>query len=326
MCWFLSKQDANRESGDSQSYQRSKALIAAAGPNGYSECVDSLRQSAYSSRMTSTPHILMCPPDYYGIEYEINPWMSCARQADHAQSVEQWRSLKQILEGLGAQISLMTPVNGLPDLVFTANAAMIFQRKAILSRFRHPQRQGEEEHDAAWLENAGFEVLRMPPRMSFEGAGDALFCGETLFAGYRKRSDAKSHQHVGKLVDSRVIPLELVDPYYYHLDTCFCPLTPSIAIVFPGAFDDYGRRVLKELVSDLIAVEADEAQSFACNAVVIGRTVVTNIGCPKLHTALRGYGFAAMETPLGEFVKAGGSAKCLTLRLDGEEAAAWKLS
>jgi N-dimethylarginine dimethylaminohydrolase len=232
--------------------------------------------------------------------------------------------LRQLLEGLGAGISLMAPVAGLPDLVFTANAAMIFRRQAILSQFRHPQRQGEEVHDATWLAEAGFEVLRLPPRMWFEGAGDALFCGETLFAGYRKRSDAKALQHAAKLVNARVIPLELIDPYYYHLDTCFCPLSSSLAIYFPGAFDHYGQRVLKELIPDLISVEAEEARCFACNAVVVGQTVVMNVGCPQLRAALHARGFKTLETPLGEFVKAGGSAKCLTLRLDGEEAAGWK--
>ncbi len=281
-------------------------------------------RAAYLPRMATAPQILMCPPDHFGIEYEINPWMNRERQVDHALAMTQWQTLRQVLESLGVRVSLLTPVAGLPDLVFTANAAMIFRRQAILSRFRHAQRQGEEEHDAAWLAAAGFEVLRLPPRMSFEGAGDALFCGETLFAGYRKRSDAKSHQHVGKLVNARVIPLELIDPYYYHLDTCFCPLTPAAAIYFPAAFDEYGLRVLDELVTELIPVDAEVAQSFACNAVVVGQTVVTNVGCPKLHAALHSRGFATIETPLGEFVKAGGSAKCLTLRLDGEEAATWK--
>ena len=121
-----------------------------------------------------------------------------------------------------------------------------------------------------------------------------------------------------------MIPLELVDPFFYHLDTCFCPLAPGQALWFPGAFDDYGRRVLAEVVPELIEVAADEAASFACNAVVVGHTVVTNSGCDKMHAALRSRGFAPIATPLSEFVKAGGSAKCLTLRLDGEEAAAWK--
>jgi N-dimethylarginine dimethylaminohydrolase len=272
----------------------------------------------------ANPHILMCPPDYYGIEYEINPWMSRARQADHQQAVRQWSDLKELFQSLGAKTSLLTPVAGLPDLVFTANAALIFRRRAILSRFLHPQRQGEEPHNARWLEEHGFDVERLDEAMYFEGAGDALFCGDTLFAGYRKRSDVRAHQQVARRIDCRVIPLELVDPYYYHLDTCFCPLSDDTAIAHLPAFDEYGQRALAEHLPHLIPVDADEARSFACNAVVIGTTVVLNSGCPKLESSLRKSGYATRSTPLSEFVKAGGSAKCLTLRLDGEEAAGWK--
>lgn len=265
----------------------------------------------------------MCPPDYYGIEYEINPWMSTERQADHALAIEQWRGLREKLEEAGAKISQVTPVEGLPDLVFTANAAMIFGEQAVLACFKHEQRQGEEPHFEARLAELGFEVLQPPADMSFEGAGDALFCGESLFAGYRMRSDAGSLQQIGELLGVHVLPLELVDPYYYHIDTCFCPLSPGEAIYFPDAFDDYGRKVLEEHVGNLIPVAEQEARSFACNAVVVGKTVVTNSGCPQLHDQLREAGYSPVETPLSEFVKAGGSAKCLTLRLDGEEAAGW---
>ncbi|MCA9230872.1 MAG: amidinotransferase [Planctomycetales bacterium] len=272
---------------------------------------------------STSPHILMCPPDHYGIEYEINPWMSTARQADHATAVEQWLLLRQVLVDCGAKISEVPPVAGLPDLVFTANAAIIYRQQAVLARFKHEQRQGEEPYFRQALESQGFSVSEAPGDFSLEGAGDALFCGETLFAGYRLRSDALGHQQIGAMLGVRVLPLELVDPYYYHLDTCFCPLAPDAAIYFPPAFDDYGQRVLAEHVSKLIPVEENEARCFACNAVVVGRTVVTNSGCPQLHQQLRQAGYSPQETPLSEFVKAGGSAKCLTLRLDGEEAAAW---
>jgi N-dimethylarginine dimethylaminohydrolase len=274
--------------------------------------------------MTSAPQILMCPPDYYGIEYEINPWMNTERQVDHGLAVQQWQQLRQLLEEAGATISEVQPVEGLPDLVFTANAALLYRKRAVLARFKHVQRQGEEPHFRAVLAAAGWEVLETPGDFSFEGAGDALFCGETLFAGYRMRSDAAGHQQIGQLLDVRVLPLELVDPYYYHVDTCFCPLSATEAIYFPGAFDDYGRRVLEEQIEALIPVEQREARRFACNAVVVGRTVVTNTGCPRLHNSLRDRGYEPVETALDEFVKAGGSAKCLTLRLDGEEAASWK--
>jgi N-dimethylarginine dimethylaminohydrolase len=274
--------------------------------------------------MNAQTRILMCAPDFYGIEYEINPWMNTERPTDHAIAVSQWKELRQILMENGATIELLTPVAGLPDLVFTANAALIYRDRAICSRFRHQQRQGEEQHDADWLSAHGFNVETLPEDQFFEGAGDALFCGDTLFAGYRMRSQVVSHQLVAERVGHRVIPVELVDPYYYHLDTCFCPLTAEVAAYYPGAFDDYGRQVLGEHIPTLIEVDKDEARAFACNAVVIGSTVTTNTGCPFFHEQLRAIGFTPIATPLGEFVKAGGSAKCLTLRLDGEDAASWR--
>lgn len=270
------------------------------------------------------PRILMCPPDHFGIEYEINPWMDKAHPADHQLAVEQWLSLRQILSGLGAVIEEVEPRKGLPDLVFTANAALMYGKKAVLSRFRHPQRQGEEPRFAERLEQLGFEVLRLPDDEYFEGAGDALFCGDTLFAGYRIRSTAISLQHVAALIGVQIMPLELVDDRFYHLDTCFCPLNATTALWFPAAFDDYGQQVVRSNVPNLIELVEAEAASFAANAVVVGRHVVTNTGCPRLHQQLRELGFEHHETPLSEFVKAGGSAKCLTLRLDGEEAAGWK--
>jgi N-dimethylarginine dimethylaminohydrolase len=263
----------------------------------------------------------MCPPDYYGIHYEINPWMDTRRPADQALAVRQWNGLRTLLEELGAEISLVEPVEGLPDMVFTANAAVVRGQIAVPARFRHAQRQGEQPHYQKWFADNGYEIQQLPGDGSFEGAGDALFCGDTLWAGYQTRSDALTQQHLGELLKCRVMPLELVDDRFYHLDTCFCPLAPGVAMVFLGAFDDYGRRVLTESVEQLVPVAEDEARSFACNAVVIGRDVVTNTGCDALHEALRAAGYEPHATELSEFVKAGGSAKCLTLRLDGEEAA-----
>jgi N-dimethylarginine dimethylaminohydrolase len=269
------------------------------------------------------PTILMCPPDYYGIEYEINPWMSRSRQSDPAASRRQWHSLHDLLASLGADIRLMEPVKGQPDLVFTANAGMVHRETMFLPRFRYAGRQGETAVDKAWFEAIGFKTAELPQPWNFEGAGDALFCGDTLFGGYIIRSDALAMQWIGKQIGCRVIPLQLVDSYYYHLDTCFCPLSRTEAIYFAGAFDEYGLNALKAHVPTLIPVDEEEARRFACNAVVVGRNVVTNTGCDTLSDALRMQGYVPHSTPLDEFIKAGGSAKCLTLRLDGEDAAVW---
>jgi N-dimethylarginine dimethylaminohydrolase len=269
------------------------------------------------------PTILMCPPDYYGIEYEINPWMSRSRQSDRDISRSQWQALHDLLVSLGADIRLLSPVEGLPDFVFTANAGLVWREKVFLSKFRHAARQGETPLDEAWFQSQGFETISMPERWNFEGAGDALFCGETLFAGYLIRSDAGAIQWLGKQMNCRAIPLQLVDDYYYHLDTCFCPLAENLAIYYPPAFDEYAQKVLAQHIPRLIPVRTEEAHRFACNAVVVGKHVVTNTGCPQLASDLRDLGFEPLETELGEFIKAGGSAKCLTLRLDGEDAAIW---
>ena len=265
----------------------------------------------------------MCPPDYYGIEYEINPWMSRSQQSDPKFACQQWEALNQLLQSLGAQVELMTPIKGLPDLVFTANAGLIWKNVAFLSLFRHEARQGETPVDQEWFQKSGFETIEMPDDYFFEGAGDALFCGDTLFAGYLIRSDVRAMQWVAEKMNCRVIPLQLVDDFYYHLDTCFCPISKTEAIYYPPAFDEYAQQALKEHVPHLIPVVENEAQRFACNAVVLDQSVVLNTGCPQLEKDLNERGYETYSTPLDEFIKAGGSAKCLTLRLDGERAAAW---
>jgi N-dimethylarginine dimethylaminohydrolase len=272
--------------------------------------------------MFERPAILMCPPDYFGIEYEINPWMRRDRPADHERAVAQWQGLYQLLVSLGADVRLLDPQPGWPDLVFTANAALIWRSTAFLAAFRHPARQGETPFDREWFAAHGFQTITLPEGLVFEGAGDALFCGDTLYGGYLIRSDASAFHWLAAQMNCRVIPLQLVDSRFYHLDTCFCPLDPQTAIYFPPAFDEYARHALAA-VPRLIAVQEDEAARFACNAVVLGRHVVLNTGCPQLSSDLAALGFLPHETPLDEFLKSGGSAKCLTLRLDGEEAAVW---
>jgi N-dimethylarginine dimethylaminohydrolase len=277
-------------------------------------------------KTVSAPQILMCPPDHFGIEYEINPWMNVRAGSEPERARRQWTALHDTLRELGVAVDLIEPVPGLPDLVFTANSGLVFDKLFVVSHFRFGVRQGEAPHFEKWACSRGFEVVRPPEGFRFEGAGDALFCGETLFAGYRFRSDVRSHQWIGEKLGVEVLPLELVDPRFYHLDTCFCPLAPDVALYYPGAFDEYGRSVLRDRIPHLIDVVAAEAISFSCNAVVVGKTVILNDGAPKLAQALAERNFTVRLLGFSEFIKSGGSAKCLTFRIDGEEAASWKRS
>jgi N-dimethylarginine dimethylaminohydrolase len=273
--------------------------------------------------MRQSPRVLMCPPDHYGIEYEINPWMNRSMASVRDLAFKQWRELRDALLELGVRIDEMAPQPGLPDLVFTANAGLMFGNRFFSSRFMHEVRARESPFFDAWFRDRGFEVVHWPEGMFHEGAGDALFCGEALFAGYRTRSDVRAHQWVAEQMNVRVLPLELVNPRFYHLDTCFCPLSSDEAIWFPDAFDAYGRRVVEAHVPRLLTVPESEAHRFGCNAVVVGKTVIHNSNCPHLAGDLQSWGYKSIAVELDEFLKAGGSAKCLTLRIDGEEAAPW---
>src|SRR5438093_10462190 len=245
--------------------------------------------------------------------------MSRSRGSSRESAVKQWQALVGILREIGAAVEVMTPQPGLPDLVFTANAGLVFGNRFFSSRFRHAVRARESPHFDAWFAGHDFTVEHLPDGLFFEGAGDALFCARTLFAGYRIRSDAASHQYLGKILNRLVLPLELVDPRFYHLDTCFCPVAAGAALYFPNAFDHYGRRVLETHIDKLLPVVEAEAVRFACNAVVVGKTVIVNAGSERLAADVRAWGYDVLFLELDEFIKAGGSAKCLTLRLDGED-------
>lgn len=258
----------------------------------------------------------MCPPDHYGIEYEINPWMSVRRGADRALVRQQWDGLHRFLTAeLQVRVELIAPVEGLPDMVFTANAGLVYEGRFIRSNFRYPQRAGEAAHFEAWFAERGYEVVRLPESLFFEGEGDAFIVGERLFAGYRFRSEIRSHTAISELLEKEALSLELVDPRFYHLDTCFCPLREDLVVYYPDAFDAYANRVIEATLPNRIVVTPEEALRFGCNASVIGRGVVINRGCADLGRQLKAAGYAVYEMDLSEFIKAGGSAKCLMLYL-----------
>jgi N-dimethylarginine dimethylaminohydrolase len=258
--------------------------------------------------------LLMCPPTYYGIEYEINPWMSRSHQSDRQQAQQQWEALRRLIEEqLKVEVRLVTSQPGLPDMVFTANAGLVWKNKLVSSNFRYDVRRGESPYFEAWFGDNGFEIIHLPDKCHFEGEGDVLKCGNSWFAGYHIRSDITAHQRVANIIEQEILSLELADEWFYHLDTCFCPCSEDIALFYPPAFDDYGRKVLENNIPRLIPVCYEEAARFACNAIVARQSIAMNDGCPKIREQVQSLGFDVFETPLSEFLKAGGSAKCLAL-------------
>ena len=262
-----------------------------------------------------TARLLMCAPTAYALKYVINPWMKLENAPDLKRAAQQWKELHRTLtEDMGATVKLVPQAENCPDMVFTANAALIRGRTAVLANFKHPERQVEAPHYHRWLESNGFEVLTLPQDCNFEGEGDALFVGETLLAGYARRSDFSSHQIVSEALSVPVLSLRLTDDRWYHLDTCLFPLDAETVVFYPGAFDAASADAVRSRFQTIEITET-EALRFACNAVRIGKTVALPSGCPLLTAELESRGDTVYAVEMSEFLKAGGAAKCLTLFL-----------
>ncbi|PZO23195.1 MAG: TIGR00300 family protein [Leptolyngbya foveolarum] len=267
-----------------------------------------------------TDRILMCAPHHYDVDYVINPWMEGnIHRSSRDRAEAQWNQLYEVLK-THAEVVLVEPQKGWPDMVFAANAGLVLGDQCVLSRFFHPERQGEEPHFQKWFEDNGFTVHTLPESLPFEGAGDALIdrAGHWVWAGYGFRSELDSHAYLAKWLDVEVVSLRLVDNRFYHLDTCFCPLKDGYLMYYPPAFDDYSNRLIEMRVPEdkRIVIEEVDAINFACNTVNVDRVVVMNKASEALTKALGDRGFKVVETPLTEFLKAGGAAKCLTLKVN----------
>jgi N-dimethylarginine dimethylaminohydrolase len=276
-----------------------------------------------SSELRWGRRYLMCPPAYFDVTYAINPWMTAGVAVDRELAQRQWEALVATLRAAGAEIELLAPQPGLPDLVFTANLGIVDGPTFVPASMRHAERRPETRHAIAWFREHGFAIRALSADVLQEGAGDALPFGGTLVAGHGARSSAGAYVELAQLIDGAIVALELADPRFYHVDIAFCPLDADSAIVATSALDADGARLLARLVPDPIALTPGEAAAFSANAVVVGRTVVMAACSARLRGELEARGFDPVVVDVSEFLKAGGGPRCLTLALDvrlGDEA------
>ena len=269
--------------------------------------------------MAEPTRILMCPPDHFEVDYVINPWMDGNTGSLHLDRARvQWQRLQEEIARV-AEVQLLEPEEGLPDLVFTANAGFVYGNRAVPSHFMPQERRPEEPVLKAWFADHGFEVRRLPDNVAFEGAGDALIDrgGPWVWTGYGFRTEIEAHDYLRQWFDLEVVSIRLVDPRFYHIDTCMCPLEGGYLLYHPPAFDAASRAEIERRVPPArrLPVSVENAGHFACNAVNVGDHVFMNHTQPQLVEAIEEKGFRVVQVGLSEFLKAGGSAKCLTLKL-----------
>jgi len=257
----------------------------------------------------------MCPPTYFDIEYEINPWMHQDNQVTEDTAAEQWQKLYEIYsQKLGWRIEQVDPVKGLPDMVFATDCCLILDDKIMLSSFRYPERRPETAQFEKWFRDHGYSDIKKANNF-FEGGGDTLVCGDKILAGYGFRSDIKAHDELREYFGREVVSLHIMDANFYHLDTSLAVLNDDTVAYYPGAIDQGSQERLKQAIPNLIEATLEEAKGFGLNAVSDGHTVITSNESASLLDKYRAAGFAVIGTPILEFRKSGGGVKCLTLEL-----------
>ncbi len=277
--------------------------------------------------MTQRPRFLMTDPGHFDVSYVINPWMRPDAWASHrkAEAIAASAALRQAIETAGGEVTMIPAVEGLPDLVFPANAAVVLDGKALLARFRCPERQGEEAPFRAAFERLKAkglidEIIELPDGVDHEGAGDCLW-DETrrlFWTGHGQRSHREAGDAIIAAFGQQVVALELATPQFYHLDTCFRPLTGGAVLYYPPAFTSAALAAIEAHVApaDRIVATEEDAAAFCVNAVCIGRVIVMARAPAHLRQRLEARGFSLVEVALDPFILSGGAAFCMTLRLD----------
>lgn len=265
------------------------------------------------TRTATTRHYAMTAPEYFTVEYAINPWMDTATPVDTALALAQWDTLRRVYADLGHTVDLVAPRAGLPDMVYAANGGFLVGDTAVVARFAYPQRAGEADAYAEWMSAAGYRPVRT--EHINEGQGDLLLVGSNLLAGYGFRTDRRAHDEIAAVTGLDVTSLELVDPRFYHLDTALAVLDESTIAYYPPAFSDDARKRLTELFGTAIEVGSADAYVLGLNVVSDGRHVVMPAAATGFAAQLRQAGFEPIGVDLSELLKGGGSVKCCTLEL-----------
>jgi arginine dihydrolase len=270
-------------------------------------------QTDFMTRTPTTRQYLMCRPTHFDVVYEINPWMNTDDPVDRDRAMRQWEALRSTYVALGHDVEVLEGEPGLPDMVFAANGSTVVDGRALGVRFQHEERRPEAERFAEWLRAHGYAVTA--PHAVNEGEGDFLVVGERILGAYGFRSEQPSHAEVAAFSGLEVVPLQLVNPRYYHLDTALTVLGEDQIAYLPSAFSPASRRRLEQLYPDAILVTEEDAQVLGLNAVSDGRHVVVAAQARGYITQLRAAGYIPVPVDLSELRKGGGGIKCCTLEL-----------
>jgi len=263
--------------------------------------------------------VLLCEPSHFSVDYVINPWMKIG-SINKTKATSQWKNLANTLTKLAIKIEIIKPAKGLPDMVFAADQALIKYKNLVLSNFHYPQRRREIKKYLPWFKKQNFKIYKLPKKCFFEGSGECVWYGDLLFVGTGFRNSTGVCKFLSVYLNVETKCLELINPKFYHLDTCLFPLNDTTAFYYPLAFSQKSQRVLKKLVKNLIPLADDEANNFAANSLVTDHRVIMQKGNKNFAVKLKDLGYKTVEVDVSEFMKSGGGIHCLVQTLEEEYA------
>lgn len=270
---------------------------------------------------------LMVTPEHFTVEYVINPHMEGhIGNVDREKARREWVQVRDAFVGSGIEVHEIQGQTGLPDMVFCANQSLPYVDKdgvkhVLMSIMHADQRKDEVAFIEQWYRQNGYVIHHLDGTAirDFEGMGDAIWhTGKRLiWGGYGFRSSLDAYRVVNETFGVPVIALELLHPAFYHLDTCFCMLDSSTALIYPGAFTPEGLELIHALIPNIIEANQYEAEElFACNATCPdGKNVVIQYGCSDVNAKLREAGFTVHEVSTDEYRKSGGSVFCMKMMI-----------
>ena len=271
--------------------------------------------------------VLFCPPTYFDVLDVKNPFMQNAAPVDQQLARRQWDEVRGAFERVGFSVETIEPAPGLEDMVFSNNQVFVGTHKntgpfIVPSRMRYPSRQREVPHYVAWFRAQGYRVIELDYGDDYlEGHGDLLWDADfsRVWAGYGFRSTRGGVEKLKAAMDDmgiEVVPLQLADPRFYHLDTCLAPLASGSVLIYPGAFSEAALQTIRRNALRVYEVSLQEALGFVCNGVSANGSFITPVLTPGLKVALEKEGLKPVCVGTSEFEKSGGSVCCLKLYLE----------
>ncbi len=254
----------------------------------------------------------MCEPRYFSsLNYSINPWMKPGT-INNDTAMQDWQHIVNAYKSQDIVVEIIKQKPGVPDMVFATDQGIVKDKTVLMSRFWCEERKNETIFYKEWFEERGYTIKTLPNNTYWEGNGDSFFWHDKLLIGVGYRANQQTCDSISKLLDIEVIPLEIIDPRFYHLDLCFFPLNQETAFYYPPAFSEKSREVLKKLIPHLITFSQEEAYGFCANSVVTDHHVVHQKNNPTFKKTLQELGYTSVEVETGEFLKSGGGIHCLT--------------